>query len=71
MQVKRIAECSNGSILQYFRLSLKYHNVIKIFLFGLFLSGRFTVAAGEIFLFLIYGFHNVHGLSFEWVLSMC
>ena len=25
MQVKRIAECSNGSILQYFRLSLSYY----------------------------------------------
>ena len=25
MQVKSIAECSNGSILQYFRPSLSYH----------------------------------------------
>ena len=25
MQVKSIAECSNGSILQYFRSSLSYH----------------------------------------------
>ena len=29
MQVKRIAECSNGSILQYFRPSLSYHLYIR------------------------------------------
>ena len=31
MQVKSIAECSKGSILQYLRLSLSYH-LSKIFL---------------------------------------
>ena len=36
MQVKRIAECSKGSILQYFRSALSYH----LSLFCLFLSGR-------------------------------
>ena len=30
MQVKSIAECSKGSILQYFRNSLSYHFAIKI-----------------------------------------
>ena len=39
MQVESIAECSKGSILQYFRPSLSYHFVIKIF-FCLFLSGH-------------------------------
>ena len=42
MQVKSIEECSKGSILQYFRPSLGYPFVIKS-LFGLFLSGRFTL----------------------------
>ena len=41
MQVKSIAECSSGSILQYFRPSLNYHLSLR-FLFCLFLSGRFT-----------------------------
>ena len=31
MQVKSIAECSKGSILQYFRLSLSYHLSLKSF----------------------------------------
>ena len=39
MQVKSIAECSKGSIVQYFRSSLSYHFVFKTF-FYLFLSGR-------------------------------
>ena len=39
MQVKSIAECSNGSILQYFRPSLSYHLTLSS-LFCLFLSGR-------------------------------
>ena len=38
MQVKSIAECSKGSILQYFRPSLGYHLSLR-FLFCLFLSG--------------------------------
>ena len=41
MQVKSIAECSNGSILQYFRPSLSYHLPLRS-LFCLFLSSRFT-----------------------------
>ena len=41
MQVKSIAECSNGSILQYFRPSLSYHLTVR-FLFCLFLSDCFT-----------------------------
>ena len=38
-QVKSIAECSKGSILQYFRPSLSYHLSLRS-LFCLFLSGR-------------------------------
>ena len=41
MQVKSIAECSKGSILQYFRPSLLYHLSLRS-LFCLFLSGCFT-----------------------------
>ena len=40
MQVKTVAECSKGSILQYFRPSLRYHLSLRS-LFCLFLSGRF------------------------------
>ena len=39
MQVKNIAECSKGSILQYFRPSVSYHLSLRS-LFCLFLSGR-------------------------------
>ena len=39
MQAKSIAECSKGSILQYFRPSLSYHFSLR-HLFCLFLSGR-------------------------------
>ena len=38
MKVQSIAECSKGSILQYFRPSLSYH-LSLIFCFCLFLSG--------------------------------
>ena len=41
MQVKSIAECSKGSILQYFRPSLSYQLLLRSW-FCLFLSGRFT-----------------------------
>ena len=41
MQVKSIAECSKGSILQYFWPSLNYHLSLRS-LFCLFLSDRFT-----------------------------
>ena len=40
MQVKSIAECSKGSILQYFRPSLSYRLSLRS-LFCLFLSDRF------------------------------
>ena len=41
MQVKSIAECSKGSILQYFQPSLSSHLLLR-YLFCLFLNGRFT-----------------------------
>ena len=41
MQVKSIAECSKGSILQYIQPSLKYQLSLRS-LFCLFLSGGFT-----------------------------
>ena len=41
MQVKSIAECSKGSILQYFRPSLSYQLSLRSLL-CLFLSGHFT-----------------------------
>ena len=41
MQVINIAECSKGSILQYFQPSLSYHLSLRS-LFCLFLSGRFV-----------------------------
>ena len=41
MQVKSIAECSRGSILQYFWPSFSYQLSLRS-LFRLFLSGRFT-----------------------------
>ena len=41
MQVKRIVECSKGSILQYFRHLLSYH-LSLLSLFSLFLRGHFT-----------------------------
>ena len=47
MQVKSIAECPKGSILQYFRPSLNYYIiVIKIFVLSIFelpLKTGFTV----------------------------
>ena len=49
MQVKSIAECSKGSILQYFRPSLSYHLSLR-HLFCLFKSGRFM----QILLYLNY-----------------
>ena len=36
MKVKSIAECSKGSILQYFRPSLSYHFSIKTFVLCIF-----------------------------------
>ena len=49
MQVKSIAECSKGSILQYFRPSLSFHFVIKLFVLSIFewpLKTGFTVHCG-------------------------
>ena len=40
MQVKSIAECAKGSILQYFRPSISYHLSLRS-LFCLFVSGSF------------------------------
>ena len=48
MQVKSIAECSNWRILQYFKPSLSYHFVIKIFVLFIFewlVKTGFTVYA--------------------------
>ena len=49
MQVESIAECSKGSILQYFRPSLSYHLSFRS-LFCLFLSGCFT----QVLLYIIF-----------------
>ena len=53
MQVKSIAKCSKGSILQYFRPSLSYQLSLRS-LFCLFLSGRFTPV-------LLYIYANIKG----------
>ena len=49
MQVKSIAECSKGSILQYIRPSFSYQLSLGRKMFCLFLSGCFT----EVLLYLI------------------
>ena len=49
MQVKSIAECSKGSILQYFPASLSYQLLLRS-LFCLFLSDRFT----QVLLYIIF-----------------
>ena len=41
MQVKSSAECTKGSIMQYFRPSFSYHMPLRA-MFCLYLSGRFT-----------------------------
>ena len=56
MQVKSIAECSKGSILQYFRPSLSYNMSLRP-LFCLFLSGRFT----QILLYI--DLHDLHDIE--------
>ena len=57
MQVKSIAECSNGSLLQYFPPSLSYHLSLRS-LFCLFfewpLKTGFTVVCLNLFNFLPY-----------------
>ena len=49
MQVKSIAECSKGSILQYFRPALSYQVSLRS-LFCLFLSGCFTQVLCALFI---------------------
>ena len=51
MQIKSMAECSKGSILQYFRPSLSYHFSIKTLVLSIFnwsLKTCFTVLFGEV-----------------------
>ena len=63
MQVKSIAECSKGSILQYFRPPLGYHLSLKSLL-CLFLSGRFrqvllyenTIVVNQVIVHSVYAF---------------
>ena len=59
MQVKSIAECSKGSILQYFGPSLSYHFSVKTFVLSIFkwpLKTGFTV---QCLLFCrLYIYHN-------------
>ena len=52
MQVKSIAECSKGSILQYFRSSLSYHLSLR-YLFCLFLSGRLRQVLLYVYAFVV------------------
>ena len=56
MQVKSIAECSKGRILQSFQPSLSYHLLLR-FLFCLFLSGCLDM---------FYCIDNLHVLSVLW-----
>ena len=57
MYVKIIAECSKGSILQYFWPSLSYHLSLRSVC--LFLSGCFTQVLQEKHVFSKYGSHNL------------
>ena len=74
MQVKSIAECSKGSILQYFRPSLSYHLSLRSW-FCLFFSGCFTQdllfvsvpATSEISIFLLVYVDEQAGLSMIWL----
>ena len=56
MQVKSIAECSKGSILQYFRPSLNFHLSLR-YLFCLFLSGCFTQVLLYLYFSLCFSVH--------------
>ena len=60
MQVKSIAECSKGSILQYFRPSLCYYLSLRS-LFCPFLSGRLI----QVSLYFIFIFCSVLTIFFE------
>ena len=55
MQVKSIAECSKGSIMQYFRPSLSYHFILSVFEW-LFYTG-FTVHYYSVCDFFFYQYH--------------
>ena len=59
MQVERIAECSNESILQYFQPSLSYHLSLRS-LFCLFLSGRLRQVL--LYLYNVYTFKRMNFL---------
>ena len=67
MQVENIAECSKGSILQYFRSSLSYHLSLRS-LFCLFLSGCFT----QILLYMNFRISTSEGIfqgkSWGWIM---
>ena len=65
MQVKSIAVCSKGSILQYFRLSLSYQLLLRS-LFCLFLSGCFT----QVLLYTYSLFNHTYLLSCSMVLMV-
>ena len=58
MQVKSIAECSKGSILQYFLPSLSYHLSLRS-LFCLFYRGFIVLAKTSYLLYLGKLFHTV------------
>ena len=51
MQVKSIAECSQGSILQYFGPSLSYNLSLKSVFIFVYLKTGFTVATCHIKLY--------------------
>ena len=61
MQVKSIAECSKGSILQYFQPALSYHLSLRS-LFCLFLSGCLR----QVLLYVYKGFEELHNFSQIW-----
>ena len=67
MQVKSIAECSKGSILQYFRPSLSYHLSLRS-LVCLFLNGRLTQVLLYVQMFLVNAhtelYSKIRGLKF-------
>ena len=73
MQVESIAECSKGSILQYFRPSLSYHLSLRP-LFCLFLSGRFTQVLLYIYYSQYFWCHRLVcdcGISWSYLLVYC
>ena len=67
MQVKSIAGCSMGRILQYFQPSLCYHLSLRP-LFCLFLSGRFTQVLLYSFWSALEGQSNAHHIDIKKVI---